>query len=62
VHIETHTELHHGWDFISVHTKYCCEKTRAEELDTTSKYICQFNTKENITVMCNKDENELYTD
>jgi hypothetical protein len=29
-------------------------------LETARKYMCQFDTKDNITVMCNKVENELY--
>jgi hypothetical protein len=28
-------------------------------LETTRKYICQFGTEGNVTVMCNKVENEL---
>jgi hypothetical protein len=29
-------------------------------LEAARKYTCQFDTKNNITVMCNKVENELY--
>jgi hypothetical protein len=30
-------------------------------LEAARKYMCQFYTKNNIIVMCNKVENELYT-
>jgi hypothetical protein len=31
-----------------------------KRLEATKKYICQFYTKNNIIVMCNKVENELH--
>jgi hypothetical protein len=31
-----------------------------KELEAARKYMCQFDTKNNIIVMCNEVENELY--
>jgi uncharacterized small protein (DUF1192 family) len=31
-----------------------------QELEAARKYMCQFNTENNITVMCNEAENEIY--
>jgi hypothetical protein len=31
-----------------------------KRLEAARKYMCQFDTENNITVMCNKVENEIY--